>query len=238
MQATSLESALRQFQAEARPRGRAGEPDLAVCLPAYLSDYAGLERVGELAPAHVWEFLLEWAPSALGLEAAEHVALTRRMRAFVDWLAGAAGIETLAGLADRLRALERDLGRCHQLVERFAVAREAEELSRPVTGVSEADEAPVAVLSGGAQRLVDLTRVDYAAAEADYFRVSRVEGQSAFLYTPERRQLGEADLGPVRLPAGAAELLRPDDILKLEVAPAASGWEILDVESVRPGGYE
>ena len=77
----------------------------------------------------------------------------------------------------------------------------------------------------------------------DYFTVQpgiQVEGPSGTLslQSSSREILREGVAAPVHVPGPAAALLRPGDILYAEIAPGPTGWEVLEVFGLRPGGYE
>jgi hypothetical protein len=79
--------------------------------------------------------------------------------------------------------------------------------------------------------------IDYARAREDYFRVERIDEASIVLQSPTGGELGEEAVGPVRVPRRAAALLRPGDVLYVEVAPGPEYWEILEISQALPGGY-
>ncbi len=97
---------------------------------------------------------------------------------------------------------------------------------------------PLGLLSTGLTRVVRPEELDYTRAEADTFEVVEVEEQSVALLSPARRQLGEGPAAPVAVPAPAAGWLRVGDVMHVEIAPSADGWEILHVETVFPGGLD
>ena len=233
---TPLEDSLAAYAGAARRRGNAPAEESLAGLRQFLEDYIGLEEVAEVRSGHLLEFLLEWAPSRFTLSAQEHMELLRLARGWAEWLC-AQGPSQLDPALDVLRRLEGDLTRCHRLVELLDEMLQAGRLGEEIIGVGEESQAPLGIISAGAQNLIDLSRVDEAAAEMEYFVVSRVEGGAVYVDSEHRRALGEPELGPVLLPPGAAELVRPGDILNFEIAPTAEGWVPLHVECVTPGGY-
>ena len=99
------------------------------------------------------------------------------------------------------------------------------------------DRSPLGVLSAGAKRVLRPAEVDYARAEEDTFVVLAVGEQWLSLTSAAREALGEGPAAPVAVPARATRFLQPDDIVHAEIAPTASGWEILHVVTVFPGGF-
>src|SRR5207248_1904240 len=89
----------------------------------------------------------------------------------------------------------------------------------------------------GLNRVIRPEEIDYSQAREDYFRVERIAEAAVMLQSPTGGELGEAAVGPVRVPTRVAQLLRPGDVLYTEVAPGRAGWEILEITQVLPGGY-
>jgi hypothetical protein len=97
---------------------------------------------------------------------------------------------------------------------------------------------PLGLLSTGLSRVVRLAELDYARAEEDTFEVVAMDDRSVSLLSPARTQLGEGPAEPVAVPAPAVRWLRVGDVLHVEIAPAAEGWEIVHAETVFPGGLD
>jgi hypothetical protein len=86
-------------------------------------------------------------------------------------------------------------------------------------------------------RVARLDQIDYASAEEEYYSVDRIDENRIFLTSAERQALDQEPAGPLTLPLDAAGLLRRGDTIHAEIAPGSSGWELLEVFGVRPGGY-
>src|SRR5207249_1494230 len=93
------------------------------------------------------------------------------------------------------------------------------------------------LISSGLNRVLRPEEIDYSQAREDYFRVEGAEQAAVTLQSPTGASLGEAPIGPVRVPPRAAQLLRPGDVLYVEVAPSRRGWEILEISQALPAGY-
>ncbi|MFN3651124.1 MAG: hypothetical protein ACK47B_16235 [Armatimonadota bacterium] len=236
-----LETALDEFETAQRRklRGEEGRP-AALALDAlreFLLEQAGREETGQLTTEDLRAFVLEHYPSQEEPEGEVALLLLRTTRQFAEWLLERGERSPAQFLAGAER-LERELPR---VMEALAVLREHTAQTRfggaVEVAAGEEEEAPTAAMTAGVDRVVELDRIDYAAAQLDYFTVERVSPGALALRSSSRELLAEGLAEPVAVPEQAAELLRAEDIIYAEIAPVPDGWEMLEVFGVRPGGF-
>src|SRR5436190_1296952 len=78
-------------------------------------------------------------------------------------------------------------------------------------------EQPVGAMTAGLDRIVQVGDRDLARAVHDEFEVAAVDEEALTL---RRRAAGGELVAPVSVPAAAGRLLKPGDILTLEIAPS------------------
>lgn len=236
-----LDTALEEFGLLQRRR-HAGEDaqQIAVALAVlreYLLDYAALEETEELSARELTGFLFEYYPRQEEPTPEVALALLDTCAAFAQWLSER-GERSLAAFLQMEPRLREDLPRTLEAQALLHAHARKDDLDAPYLVESEVPEHPLGELGSGVNRLAHLDRLDYAAAEQDYFSVRKVTPDGLELTAPGRESLGEGAVTIARLPAGIPDLLRAGDIIHAEVAPGPEGWELLEVFGVRPGGYE
>jgi hypothetical protein len=137
-----------------------------------------------------------------------------------------------------LEALGATLPRAARAAEALRRHARRQDLGEAIPVEEAAGGSPLGTISAGVTRVMRPQQVDYHRAEEDTYEVVEVGERSVSLRSAARQQLGEGVAAPVAVPARAARLLRPGDILHVEIAPTAAGWEILNVETVYPGGLD
>ncbi len=231
-----------------RQRGEAGQlAALALsALREYLIDRSEMSNSAAVTSHDLFQFLLDYYPSQEQPEPAVATALLDTCAGFARWLVerGETGTAAFAAAEERLRD---DLPRVMEALRILREHAHAGDLT-PVVPVGQEDdeeeEAPVGFMGSGADRVVDLDKIDYNSAQLDYFTVRRSDSEGAggfgslALEASSQKAMGEGLADPVRVPAAAASLLRPDDIVYGEIAPGPNGWELLEAFGVRPGRYE
>lgn len=241
-----LERALDEFGLLERRRRRGEEGQrTALALGAlreYLVDHSGIEETERLSANDLFSFLMEYYPSQEEPDPAVGLALLEVSSGFATWLLER-GERSLADFARASERLREDLPRVMEALVLLQEHARRGDLGGTVPVSDEDDGATAGEMTGGLDRLVSLDEIDYTGAQMDYFTIApeiRVEGQNAFLtlQSSSREVLKEGVASPVHVPAVAAALLRPGDILYAEIAPGPGGWELLDVFGLRPGGYE
>jgi hypothetical protein len=236
-----LASALDEFSLRERRRGQGEEGRPArfalAALREYLLDHSGFEESGELRPEDFLDFLFAYYPAQEEPESTVALSLLDASAAFSRWLAehGDHALHGFAALEERLR---EEIPRAIEVRELLHAHAHREDLGGSAYLAETENESPVGALETGLDRIARPGEVDYPAAEEDYFTVREVSGSALTLTSPQREALGEPPLGPVPVPAQAAERLRPGDILHAEIAPGPDGWELLEVLSLRPGALE
>lgn len=236
----NLPRALDEYGLHVRRRIRGDAGRLAgtaqAALREYLTDYCGLEDTAALTPGDLFAFLLDYYPAEEEPDPVGALALLDAAAGFSRWLLERDEVQT-ASFAAAEERLREDLSRVlaarallHAHARRDDIAAEV-----PVEDAAEGTE--LGTLGTGLTRVARLDEVDYPAAEEDRYRVVAVEPGQVTLHAATREALGEGPVGPVLLPAGAAERLRPGDIIHAEIAPGPAGWELLEVLGIRPGGY-
>jgi hypothetical protein len=255
-----LDSAVQQYLIDLKekaPRERV-EFELAVLarLQEYLEGDPSLNGAESVGASDLRAFISDWLHS--GEEPTPEAAdgLVAVVVGFVGWLdrhsssspdsprrgsqaPGSPGHSTQrAPIAPQMASLRESLPRTARVAQILSRHTHREDLSQ-VIPVEEADGgSPLGTISGGMSRVIRPSEIDYGRAEADTFVVVEVCDRSISLLSPAREQLGEGAAAPVAVPARAARLLRVGDILHVEIAPRGTGWEILHVEAVIPGGLD
>jgi hypothetical protein len=204
-------------------------------LREYFVDHAAIGAVERLTAVDLTDFALRWL---LRSEDADPENARLVLATLGEWIAtlprllGEAAARDLAALAARL---ERDVSRALTALQELRAALNAEALPPGMGLEDEAGDVLEGSLTAGVDRLVPA--VDYETADQDEFVVQSVEEDWLTLRRAVPLPGHRDDLAPVRAPAGAAERLRPGDILNLELVRDAERWEILEVLVVYPGGY-
>lgn len=236
----NVTQALDEYELLQRRRIHGDEAQLqAVAVAAlreFLVDYSGYDETGEITPSDLFNFLLDYYPSEEEPDATVGMALLETTAGFARWLVE----RDERGLAPFVTAefsLRDDLPRVLEVYRLLKVHAQRDSLTPPAGITDEEGEEVLAEVATQYQKLARLDQVDYTAAEQDQFTVARVDEGALYLRSDAREVLGQGLAGPVLVPVEAAKLLRPDDKIHAEVAPGSTGWELLDVFGVRPGGY-
>jgi hypothetical protein len=234
----TLEGALEEFSLlqRRRHRGEDGRRFAAAldALREYLLNYSGFTEPGDISPRDLLHFLLDYYPSQDEPDAEVALALLEACAGFALWLTER-GERRLAPFLRDEDPLRRDLPRVLEALSLLKEHADRDRLTPPV--LAEDGEEPPAAVSSGMDRVAHLDRLDYGAAEEEYFRVTAVGEAAVALQSVEREALGEGAVEAVPVPAPAAGLLRAGDIIHAEIAPGTGGWELLEVFGIRPGGY-
>jgi hypothetical protein len=232
-----LDTALNEYELLERRRKRGEEAQIAhlgmAALREYLLTFSELGETAELREDTLFEFLFDYYPREEDPEREVGAALLEVVAGFAQWLVERE-VRSQARFVAATESLRKEVPR---VLAALAALREhvsRDSLASGVEAELEGGEEPTAVASTGLDRVARLDQVDYDAAEEEYFHVRQITPAGLQLYSLEREALGEGLAGPVRLPVEAASLLRPGDIIRAEIAPAADGWELLEVFSVRP----
>lgn len=232
-----LDTALNEYELLERRRKRGEEAQIAqlgmAALREYLLTFSELIETAELQEETFFEFLFEYYPREEDPEPEVGAVLLEVVAGFALWLLER-DVRSLTRFVVATETLRKEVPR---VLAALAALRDHVSSDRLDTGV-EADfedgDEPPAIASTGLDRMAQLDRIDYDAAEEEYFHIRQITPAGLILYSVEREALGEGLAGPVRVPAEAAGLLRVGDIIRAEIAPAADGWELLEVFSVRP----
>lgn len=235
-----LETALDEYSLLLRRRHRGDDGRRTVtglaALREYLMDYSGYDDTESVEPRDLFHFLLDYYPSQEEPDAEVAVALLEVTAGFAQWLVER-GQRSLASVAAAEERLREDLPR---VLSAYTVLRDharRDDLSSTIELADEESGVELGTMEGGVNRTAHLDRIDYAAAEEEYFTVRSAGGGVLALQSAEREALGEVPAAPVLVPPAALELLRPGDIIHAEIAPGPAGWEILEVFGIRPGEY-
>jgi hypothetical protein len=235
----SIEQYQQQFDVDVRSGERSEQVVALDLLIEFLGDYAALQQLEALTLTDLEEFFVDWYLRQPGVSAEFAVTLLDAVRAWLGWTDEAYRMqhgEMFQPLYERLREdLPRILEAWTTLAERLRLAQEEEAIEAGLEDLTPA--ATTSLISSGLNRVVRPDEVDYSAAREDYFRIVSVDEASLMLQSPSGSELGEAPVGPVRVPEAVAELLRVGDLLYVEVAPGPAGWEILEIARALPGGY-
>ena len=243
-----LEAALSEYGLQERRRTRGAENPqtsqvVAVALQAlqeFLVEYSAFAETAEVTADSLFEFLLEYYPGQEDPDPDVAIALLEVVSGFSLWLLerGDRGTAAFARQQERLRVeLPRAL-RAFTLLRDYAardrISATIEAGPEDDIGTEQDEIEAATVASSGLDHVVRLDEVRYEDAAQEYFRLVRLDGDGAWLTSSGREAMGEGLAGPLRLPEGAAALLRPGDIVHAEIAPATVGWELLEVFGVRP----
>jgi hypothetical protein len=250
-----LESAVQQYLIE-RKRTTSREDlefELAVLarLQEFLEGEPAMESVAALRAADLRAFVGHWFRSAEDITPDAARGLGAAVGGFAGWL----DRQSVAPsddqpedqvidhsdrpmLAPSLLSLEDELPRAVRIADFLRRHVHRNDLPDSIPLEEAPGGSPLGTISAGISRVVRPEEIDYTRAEEDTFRVTAVSERSVSLISPAREQMGEGPAAPVAVPARAARLIRVDDILHIEIAPSAAGWEILNVEAVIPGGLD
>lgn len=234
----NLTSALEEYGATRRRRA-AGEEGRALglaldALKEYLVEASGYPDTESVSPEDLLDFLFDYYPEEVPPDPAVARILTEVCLGFAEWLLER-GDRRFATVVAKAESLREEVPR---VIEALALLQEhiaRNDLGGSVLAAPEDREEAAAELSAGLDRIAALDRIDYAAAEEEYFRVEAVEEGIVRFQSPERDALGEPPLEVGTLPRAALDLLRPGDTLHAEFAPGPAGWELLEVFGIRPG---
>lgn len=234
-----IETAIQQYlveRKEAVPREQV-ERELAILarLQAYLEGDAA-PGAAEAVPADdLRAFIRNWYREDEDVTPRSARALVAAVLGFASWLDRQLADLAHPPLVPALASLEESLPRAAGAAEALCRYARREDLAPKLEVETEDARSPLGLLTGGATHVIRPAEIDYARAEEDTFAVSEVRERSLVLRSPAREQLGEGPAGPVPVPPSVAQRLRVGDILHAEIAPTATGWEILHVETVYPG---
>jgi hypothetical protein len=239
----TIESSIQQYLSELRetaPREQV-EFDLSVLarLQEYLEGDAALEGIETVRADDLRHFVRDWYCGGDDANAEVADRLVRAILGWAGWL-DARGDRTgeHAPLSPSLEPLKESLPRAARVTEALRQYARREDLGEAIPVEEAAGGSPLGTISAGVSRVVRPREIDYERAEEDTYEVAEVMARSVSLRSAARQQLGEGPAAPVTVPVRAARLLRPGDILHVEIAPSAKGWEILNVETVYPGGLD
>jgi hypothetical protein len=233
-----IESAIQQYLIglkESTPRERL-EFDLSALarLQEYLEGDAALDSTEAVRAADLRSFIRDWYREGEDVTPEVAEQLVGAVLGWARWLDRLVS----SSLALPLESLHEALPRAARAAEALRRYARREDLDAAIPVENAAGGSPLGTISAGLSRVVRPKELDYTRAEEDTFEVVEVGERSVALLSPARAQLGEGPATPVTVPARVARLLRIGDILHVEIAPAASGWEILHVETVYPGGLD
>jgi hypothetical protein len=247
-----IETAIQQYLVELKATAPREQVEFDLAVLARLEEY--LEGDGTLAAAEAIRapdlrgFIRDWYREGEDVRPETARRLVAAVRGWALWLdhrfaavavpSSAADAPLLPPLAPVLAPLEESLPRAARAAELLRRYTRREDLSQAIPVDEAAGGSPLGTISGGVSRVVRPSEVDYDRAEEDTYVVSGVEEQSLALISPAREQLGEGPASPVLVPPQVSRLVRAGDILHVEIAPAGLGWEILNVETIYPGGLD
>jgi hypothetical protein len=252
-----LETGIQQYLIELKekePRERV-EFELAVLarLQEFLEGDPQLDRAEAVRTSDLKGAVVHWLRSEEEVTPSAAQGLATAVVGFAAWLdrqfASASGADsatdrapTGSGERDRiaplLAPLEEELPRVARVTDILRRHIHREDLGEAIPVEDVPGGSPLGTISGGISRVIRPAQIDYGRAEEDTFTVTEVHDRSVALLSPAREQLGEGPAAPVAVPARATRLLRVGDILHVEIAPAGTGWEILNLEAVIPGGLD
>jgi hypothetical protein len=205
----------------------------------FLAEYASLETTEALQLADLEEFFIDGYVGRSDPEAAAAELVLDTVGDWLEWSHARSPWALHAQFQPLQARLSEDLPRVLEAWQILAdaVTRARLDDAAEASLTDQASNLEERLLSAGLDRILHVQEIDYGAAREDHFRVERLEAAALVLRSPSGAALGEEPIGPVRVPERVAELLRPGDILHLEVAPRATGWEILEITQVLPHGY-
>jgi len=234
-----LIAALDEFSLQQRRRHRGDEGRLTMAalaaLREFLVDYSGFEDTRDVSPRDLFTFLLDYYPSEEEVDVEVGLVLLETVADLALWLVerGERTLSPVVGARERLRMV---LPRVLQAFDLLRAHTRRDDLA-PEMALTDEDEEPRGAIGSGVNRVVRLDELTYASSETEYWTIQAVKGAALSLQTPQRESLGEVPLQPVQLPEGAAGLLAAGDIIHAEIAPGPSGWEMVEVFGIRPGGF-
>jgi hypothetical protein len=245
-----IESAIQQYLTDLKETAPREQVKFDLTVLARLEEY--LEGDGALAAAEAIRaadlrgFIRDWYREGEEVTPDTARRLVTAVLGWARWLdrrftaaaASTAEPPPLHSLAPALAPLEEGLPRATQAADLLRRYTRRADLRQAIPVEEAAGGSPLGTISGGVARVVRPAEVNYSRAEEDTFVVSEVEERSLTLRSSAREQLGEGPAAPVAVPPQVARLLRAGDILHVEIAPAAVGWEILNVETIYPGGLD
>jgi len=205
-------------------------------LREYFLDYAELNTVEAIRPADLREFGRDWL---IRSEEATAASAATALQALEGWVAAFARYHeepARSELAHVAAVLRREVPRALEVRDLLRAHLAGSDLGAAFELAAEEDEIPVGSASAGLDRIVQLEGVDFSQAEQDEWELIDFDAEGLMLRRLLTTEGIEPLAGPVRVPPAAAALLRPGDILNLELAPGPQGWELLEVLGVYPGG--
>ena len=236
----NLSSALEEFGLLQRRkhRGEEGQRTAAALagLREFLVDFSGYGNTEDVRPGDLMIFLLDYYPAEEEPDTDVALALLDAAAGFALWLLER-GERALAPFAAREDRLRQDLPRVLEALALMKDHARREDLDTSRTLADPEAGEDVGSIGAGLSRVARLDEIDYAASEEEYYTLLKSTEGALELESAEREALGEGPVGPVSVPARASELLKPGDIIHAEIAPGPSGWELLEVFGIRPGGY-
>jgi hypothetical protein len=247
-----IETAIQQYLIDLKETAPREQVKFDLTILARLEEY--LEGDGALASAQAIRsadlrgFIRDWYRDGEDVTPETAARLVAAVLGWAQWLdrrfpsapgpVSAAEASLPPSLAPTLLPLEESLPRAARAADLLRRYTRREDLSQAIPVAEAEGGSPLGTISGGVARVVRPAEVDYDRAEEDTYVVSGVEERSLALISPAREQLGEGPAAPVVVPPQVARLLRAGDILHVEIAPAGAGWEILNVETIYPGGLD
>jgi hypothetical protein len=250
-----LESAVQQYLIERKETTSREDLEFELAVLARLQEFLesepAVENVEALRTSELRAFIGHWFRSAEAISPESARDLAAAVVGFAGWLdcrSGADSSDVPNGrgidqsdrpmLAPPLVSLEDELPRAVRIADLLRRHVHRNDLPDSIPLEEAPGGSPLGTIGAGISRVVRPEEIDYSRAEEDTFRVAAVNERSISLVSPARAQMGEGPAAPVAVPVRAARLIRVDDILHVEIAPSAAGWEILNVEAVIPGGLD
>jgi hypothetical protein len=237
-----IETALQQYLIglkETAPQDQV-EFDLAVLarLQEYLLAGGAPDEAESVSAAELLGFIRNWYREGEDVSPEVAQSLVKAIVGWARWLDDRPGSASAARRAPSLAPLVQQLPRALRAAEELRRHARREDLGEAIPVEEAAGGSPLGTISSGLTRVVRPAEIDYSRAEEDTFELVELGERSMALLSPIRAQLNEGPASPVNIPVRASRLLRVGDLLHLEIAPCAAGWEILNVEAVYPGGLD
>jgi hypothetical protein len=250
-----LEPAVQQYLIERKAKTSREDLEFELAVLARLQEFLDSEPVQEnveaLRASDLRAFIGHWFRSAEDITPEAARDLAAAVVAFAGWVDRQSGPDSDdmpddrgIGQSDRpllapsLLPLEDELPRAVRIADYLRRHVHRNDLPDSIPLEEAPGGSPLGTIGAGISRVLRPQEIDYSRAEEDTFRVAAVNERSVSLISPAREQMGEGPAAPVAVPVRAARLIRVDDILHIEIAPSAAGWEILNVEAVIPGGLD